>query len=251
MDQRIGAQLFSVRDFCKTAEEFEQTLQKLKKIGYKVVQLSGISWEIPANTIKELCDKYGMTVACTHMPMDFYEEKMDWVIDYHKTVGAKVAGIGGIWGECRENLENLRATIQKMNGFDKELKEAGLRFGYHNHMFEFIKYEGKHMYDYLIEEGTFDFILDTCWVAAAGLNPATLIQKLGKRASMIHFKDLKPLPDNTATYCEIGQGNLDWDEIIKACDQAEFALVEQDKCPGDPFDSLEISYQYLKTKGLC
>ena len=150
MDQRIGAQLFSVRDFCKTAEEFEQTMQKLQKIGYKVVQLSGINWEIPANTIKELCDKYGMTVACTHMPMDFYEEKMDWVIDYHKTAGAKVAGIGGIWGECRENLENLRATIQKMNGFDKELKEAGLRFGYHNHMFEFIKYEGKHMYDYLI-----------------------------------------------------------------------------------------------------
>ena len=66
----------------------------------------------------------------------------------------------------------------------------------------------------------------------------------------IHFKDLK-IKDNTPKYAEIGQGNLEWDEIIEACEYAnvEFALVEQDTCEGDPFDSLKISYDYLSKKG--
>ena len=53
------------------------------------------------------------------------------------------------------------------------------------------------------------------------------------------------------TYAEIGQGNLDWDEIIEASknSSAEFALVELDECDKDPFDALKISYDFLKEKG--
>ena len=53
------------------------------------------------------------------------------------------------------------------------------------------------------------------------------------------------------TYAEVGQGNLDWDEIIAAAKDSstEFALVEQDKCDGNPFDSLKISYDFLIEKG--
>ncbi|MBE7042802.1 MAG: sugar phosphate isomerase/epimerase [Ruminococcaceae bacterium] len=251
MDQRIGAQMYTVTSFCQTEKDFEESLSKLSKIGYQVVQLSGISWDIPATRIKELCDQYGMTVACTHMPMNFYEEKMDWVIDYHKTIGAKVAGLGWLGAEYRSDIDNVKQGIEKMNGFDRQLREAGLRFGYHNHAFEFKKLDGKYILDYMIELGTFDFILDTYWVAYSGINPATLIESLGERASMIHFKDLQVLENNTVTFTEIGQGNLDWDAIIKASQKAKFALVEEDKCPADPFDSLKISYEYLTKKGFC
>ena len=48
---------------------------------------------------------------------------------------------------------------------------------------------------------------------------------------------------------EVGRGNLNWDEIISASDNAEFALVEQDECKGNPIDSLKISYDFLVEKG--
>ena len=37
----IGAQLYTVRDFCKTTEDFSQTLKKIADIGYKNVHFAG------------------------------------------------------------------------------------------------------------------------------------------------------------------------------------------------------------------
>ena len=60
MDKKIGAQLFTIRDYCQTIEDFDESMEKVSKIGYKVVQLSAIG-NMPAKEIKEVCDKY------THM----------------------------------------------------------------------------------------------------------------------------------------------------------------------------------------
>lgn len=251
MSCSLGVQLYTVRDVCQTEADLEQTLRKVSEIGYQTVQLSAINWEIPAKTVKTLCDRYGLKAVCTHLPLDFYENKMDWVIDYHLTVGAKTAGLGWLSQQYRSDLDTLKRTVGMMNGFDRKLREAGLRFGYHNHMFEFVKYDGKMMMDWLIDEGTFDFIPDTCWIAGAGLNPCDVIRKMGKRASVIHFKDLKATQENKIEPAEIGRGNLDWDALIPACSGAESVVIEQDTCPGDPFESLKISYRYLKEKGFC
>ena len=55
------------------------------------------------------------------------------------------------------------------------------------------------------------------------------------------------------TFAEVGQGNLDWDDIFAACSEAgvEEILVEQDSswANDDPFLSLKMSYDFLATKG--
>ena len=38
---KIGAQLFTVRDFTKTLDDFAETLKKIADIGYTTVQVSG------------------------------------------------------------------------------------------------------------------------------------------------------------------------------------------------------------------
>ena len=42
MDKRIGAQCYTIRDFIKTEKDLDESLKKLKDIGYQTVQLSGI-----------------------------------------------------------------------------------------------------------------------------------------------------------------------------------------------------------------
>lgn len=51
---------------------------------------------------------------------------------------------------------------------------------------------------------------------------------------------------------EVGEGNLNWQEVLAACQEAnvEWYAVEQDVCQRDPFESLQISYQYLKAAGI-
>lgn len=51
---------------------------------------------------------------------------------------------------------------------------------------------------------------------------------------------------------EVGEGNLDWPAIVQASRDigVEYAIVEQDICPGDPFDSLKKSWDNLEKFGV-
>jgi sugar phosphate isomerase/epimerase len=50
---------------------------------------------------------------------------------------------------------------------------------------------------------------------------------------------------------EIGEGNLDWADVLAACRDAgvEWLIVEQDECRRDPFESLAISRRNLRSLG--
>ena len=50
---KIGAQLYTVKDLCKTTQEFSETLHKLYKIGYRDVQISAINF--PPEEIRKIC----------------------------------------------------------------------------------------------------------------------------------------------------------------------------------------------------
>ena len=97
----------------------------------------------------------------------------------------------------------------------------------------------------------FKFILDTYWLAFSGINPAKFIRERKGFISCVHLKDLKVVAGQPA-YAEVGNGNIDWDDVLAACEEAEvkYAFVEQDSCDGNPFDSLKMSYDFLKKWGL-
>ena len=117
-------------------------------------------------------------------------------------------------------------------------------------MFEFEKFDGMTGMDILLNETdpeTFGFELDTYWIQAGGADPAEWIKKAGKRLEVVHFKDMA-IKENRQIFAEIGNGNLDWDHIIAACRETgvKWYAIEQDICPGDPFDSLKISLEILR-----
>lgn len=256
MNKNIGAQFYTIRNTCQTIEEFDESCKKVKDIGYKVVQLSGIG-PFKAEDVKKIVDKYDLEVVCTHRAAANYLENLDEEIHFHKTLGCKICGLGGMPGYTGE--ETVMNFIENFTPVCKKLEENGLVFGYHNHQFEFQKIKGKYVFDIITEAMNFDnfkYILDVYWLAFAGLNPAEFIRTHSDKIGCIHFKDLKIVRGETMyvpAYAEIGNGNLNWDEIIKASfeSKAEYALVEQDACDIDPFESLKISYDYLTKKGFC
>ena len=249
MDKRIGAQLYTVRDFTKNKEDFEETVKRISDIGYKSVQISAVG-NIAPEIMREICQKYNIEIACTHKSYDDYTERLDEMIDFHKRLGCSIAGLGYMNTEAK-TVNSLKPFIEKLNIISEKMADAGISFAYHNHHIEFEKLsDGTTIMDYMTEHGNFDFIVDVYWLAFSGINPADFIKKLGNRAIVIHYKDLA-IKNGTQIISEIGKGNLDWDSIIKASEEAgsKWAMVEQDTCSGNPFDSLEISYKYLTQKG--
>ncbi len=251
MDKRIGAQLYTVRAYCGTLADFDESCKKIKEIGYQTVQLSGIG-DFSGEEIRNILDKHGLEAICTHRAPQKYLETLDDEIAFHKTVGCEIAGLGSMPG-FNTKPETVENFVRSFSPVVNQITENGLIFAYHNHAFEFEKRDGQFVFDMLSEKiDGLQYILDVYWLAFAGINPARFIREHKGKIACVHFKDLK-IVNNAPTYAEIGKGNLDWDDIIAACEEAEvpFAFVEQDICNGDPFESLKISYDYLTAKGFC
>lgn len=252
MDKRIGAQFYTIRDFCKTLEDFDESCRKVSEIGYKVVQLSGIG-DFTGEEVKKVLDKYGLICACTHRAAEKYLEHLDEEIEFHKTIGCKVCGLGAMPG-MNATPETIEEFAKQFGPVCKKLAEHDLIFAYHNHGFEFVKINGRFAFEELFDKMQYDnfkLILDVYWLSSVGVDPIKFINLHKDSIACVHFKDLKVLGHKLQAFAEVGQGTLEWDAIIEAAENssAEFALVEQDHCDGDPFESLKISYEFLKKKG--
>lgn len=245
----IAVQLYTLRDFCKTEADLEQTLLKVREIGYEAVQVSGIG-PIAPERVKELADAAGLRICATHVSFDSLLNDFEESAKKHKLWNCSYVGIGGIPEEYRSSGEGYAEFAKKASEVGKRLKEHGLQFIYHNHQFEFQKFNGKTGMDILREESdpsAFGFELDTYWVHVGGVNPVEAIHQVRGRMGVVHLKDLEII-DRQQVYAEIGEGNLNFKAIIEACRDTgvEWYVVEQDECRRDPFESLAISLRNLK-----
>lgn len=256
MDKRIGAQLFTVRDYCKTIEDFDKTCEKLSKIGYKMMQVSAVGPTDGAQ-LRAAADKYGLETTVTHCPADRYLNDIDGVVKYHKELGCEIAGLGCMPDINNFSKELMDKFIKDFNVVAEKLAKEGITFAYHNHAVEFGKYKGKYIMDILLEElnpENFKLIFDAYWSSYAGINPAKFIREHKDKIVCAHFKDQSVFGVNEIRMAAVGEGNIDWDDVIDACNESgvKYAYVEQDNCYGeDPFECMKRSYEFLTKKGFC
>lgn len=257
---KIGAQLYTVTKFCQTTEDIAETLKKVADIGYTSVQLSGLCGYEPEWMAEEL-KKNGLEAPITHFDTNKVADSTEEVIDFHKRLGTKYIGIGGMRGLWDPKYKETPIDFWEKFAKDyvpaaQKIKDAGLYFMYHNHHYEFMEKDGEILYDFLLNNFSPDimgFTLDLYWVTEAGRDPVTMLNELKGRTPVVHFKDMIVMPDGAHRYAPVGSGILDWDSIIKTCldNGVEYAMVEQDNCyDEDPFVCLKKSYDFLTSKGL-
>ncbi len=250
-----GAQLYTVREFTNTIEDVEETLKKVADIGYKAVQISGFG-PVDMGEVANICEGEGLDVAATHKGWASFKDDLDAVIEEHKIMGCKHPAIGGLKSEYNRNKDGVKRFIDELIPVAEKLKEAGMDFSYHNHSHELIQYDGKTWLGMLYEQAPKDILkaeIDTYWIQAGGGDPAQWIRMCSGREPLVHFKDMVVSPEKETRFAEVGEGNLNWEAIVEACENGgvEYALVEQDNCyERDPFESLAISYRNMKEMGI-
>ena len=262
MPSKLAVQMYTLRDFTKTAKDFAETLDKVSRIGYPAVQLSAVgcmggdSPEINAAQGKIMLDDHGLKCVATHRDWDALAGNTQAEIEFHKTLDCDYAAIGGLPAEYRDGGEaGYRNFVRDAQPVRERLKAAGITFGYHNHAHEFFRFAlgPKTAYDVFIEEGSelFTLELDTYWAVHAGADPISIIKRLPGRVPVVHFKDKEVVAEGPIM-AAIGEGNLNWDGIIPACEAAgtNWYCIEQDTCPRDPFDCLRSSFEFLSAKGI-
>lgn len=246
----IGAQFYTLRDFCKNIDDFSESLKKAADIGYKNVQISGVC-DFEPEWLKNELRKNGLNCVLTHTPQKALLEDTENAVLSHDVFGCENVGLGYYKFEEDKACEQYDAFIKEYSPVVECASKHGKYFMYHHHDHEFIKSNGKLIIDRMAEDfdkDKFGFTLDTFWVQAAGGDPAAWVEKLSGRVPCVHIKDYS----YGKKMAVIGEGNINFDRFFAKAEQAgtKYLLVEQDDCNGeDPFECLKRSFEYLKAIG--
>ena len=251
---QVCAQLYTVRDFLKTPKDIAESLAKVRAIGYEAVQLSGLG-PIPETELAAMLEGEGLVCCATHEPGEDLFNNPAGVAERLRTLNCSLTAYPYPAGEKFRNLDEVKLLAKKLNAAGEALYKEGITLCYHNHHIEFRRVAGKTILEWLYQETNPQYLQgepDTYWVQYGGGCVVSWCRYLAQRLPIIHYKDYRITEDNTITYAEIGNGNLDWPHITAAAEAAgcTWFSVEQDTCPGDPFDSLKQSFDFIKTH-LC
>ncbi len=249
----MGIQLYTLRDFIKTAEDFDSTLARLEKAGVHDVQISAIG-DIAPEIQREILDRHNMRVCVTHNPLESILEDIDGMTAHHKTIGCDAIGLGWTPENERMNSEGVVNFIKKLEYAAKKYKENGISFNYHNHDFEFKPiYGGNSMMDIIFsvsDPALFNFIPDIAWIDYAGFDPCEILRKMKGRVKVVHFKDYVKDSEGKNHFVPLGEGVVDLEKCYKTICELEIPYVmyeQDDEWPGaDAFKACEISWKYMK-----
>ena len=252
---QIAAQLYTVRDQMKTPAEVAAAFKKIAKIGYTAVQFGGL----PAMTVDDLASMLsdsGLTCCSTHGTgeADMLDDPAAAAEVVAKLDCPSIA-YPYPSGVPLDTIDDALSLAKRLNAAGKAYHAAGVSFAYHNHAIEFKRLDGRLVLDVLYEESDPRYLQgepDTYWIQYGGGDPVQWCRKLAGRLPLLHMKDYKITPEGQPAFAEVGRGNLDWKKIVAAAEDGgcQWYIVEQDRCDGDPFDSLKMSFDYIRDN-LC
>lgn len=257
--KQIAIQLYSVRDligsFGQNQHDYTDVLQALGKMGYTAVEAAsygdGKFYGKTPEAFKADVEAAGMEVLSSHATRFLSEEElasgdlteaMKW---WNQCIAAhKAAGMKYLVSPSMPRLKTLRELqlyCDYFNEIGKRCLENGLKYGYHNHNFEFEKVEGQPMLEYMIEHTDPRYVfyqMDVFWTVMGQASPVDLFHKYPGRFKMLHIKDLR----------EIGQsGMVGFDAIFRNAEAAgvEQIVVEVEQYSYDVEKSVRLSLEYL------
>lgn len=277
--RRLGFQLYSLGD--EAGKDLAGAFASVARIGYRDIELPNLYGKSPAE-VRALADGAGLSLTSLHLPamggpgqaMLSLLSDTQRIVDDLGVLGitGAVAPIAPFPAAFRPGPgENPMASLAKMfadagiDGWKRTaallnekaaaLKPHGIQVGYHNHNIEFAPLGGTTGWDVLVkgtDPALVKFEVDVGWVAAAGLDPATFLDRNRGRLRWLHVKDLKastkPNFALTMDPTEAGSGEQDWARILPAAHRAgvEHFYVEQEPPFAIPrIEAAQRSWTYL------
>lgn len=259
----IGLQLYTVRD--AMAADPAAALAKVAKVGFNSVEGATYTGDtkfygMDAKAFSKLLKQNGLIMPSSHYRLG--EEKTngqdtngtmlhgwDKAVDDAAEVGLKYMVCAYLSDPERGSLDHYKKLADDFNKAAERCKKAGIQFCYHNHDFEFIQQDGKYPYQTLLANTDKNLVkmeMDLYWVTKAKQDPIVLINENPGRFPLFHVKDMDNTPAHAFT--EVGNGIINFKNILSHADKAglKYFFVEQDKTPGDPFNSINQSFNYIK-----
>src|SRR5260370_13132955 len=249
---QVAAQIYTVRDYLSNSSAFAESMQRLRRKGYPAVEMTP-SDKINDKDMGTICRDAGVAIATVPVPGKRLLEDPKAIVEKLQTVGTNLGAYAFTGGVDLSSADQVNRLADELQNADTVLAGSGLILAYHNHAMEFSRIDGQLVYEIVHNRAPgLAFEFDTYWAQLGGVNPERWIQKLGSKLVSLHMKDygVPAKHDDAPFMAEVGYGNLDFPSLVSEADQVgcQWFVVEQDFTPGNPFDSLEKSFRYVKEK---
>ena len=251
--EHIAVQLYTLRDFTETPDDFAATMKRVREIGYDAVELAGTAGLTPADAAKIVRDA-GLQICSSHESTEMILNQPQQVVDRLCEFGITHAVYAYPAGIEMSDVAQVDKMIAGLDAAGAVLHRAGMTLCYHNHALEYFQRNGSTVLDEIFARSSPEHLqaeLDIHWVQAGGGDPAEACRRLAGRLPLLHVKDYTVTATGERIFAEVGHGNMNIPQIITAAEAAgcKWFIVEQDICPSDPFECIARSLDYLK--GLC
>lgn len=199
-----GIQLYSVRDDMK--KDPIGSLRSLAASGYKNVEHANYIdrkfYGYSASEFKKILDDLGLKMTSGHTVMSMkdwntatndFTDSWKYTVEDAATVGQRYVISPWLDESLRKNYDDLLRFLDLFNKSGELCKKSGLKFGYHNHDFEF-KYSLNNMkiYDIILKHTDPSLVaqqLDIGNMYGAGGRAPEIIMKHPGRFELMHVKD--------------------------------------------------------------
>ena len=250
-NKKVGVQLYTLRD--AISKDAKGSLKRVAELGFGEVENFGYNGKffgMDAITYKSLLGDLGMTAPSGHYMYGNVLNGWEKAVEDAKAIGHDYMVLAYLTPPERKSLADYKKIAENLNKAGEVCKKAGIQLCYHNHEFEFEAMNGQLPFDILTGEtdaGLVKIELDLYWAMVAGQDPVALFKKHKGRIALWHVKDMDKTPKKNFT--EVGNGVIDFTTIFKNAKTSgmKHFFVEQDVCPGSPFDSISQSIGYIKS----
>jgi sugar phosphate isomerase/epimerase len=266
-----GVQLYSVRDDMKA--DPLATLQEISKMGYQYVEHASYTdrkfYGYSAKDFKKVLDGLGLKMPSGHTVMrvqhwdaaakDFTSE-WKYTVEDAATLGQEYVISPWMDESLRDNYEELMRFLELFNKSGALCKKSGMKFGYHNHDFEFsTKINGKNLYDVILQNTDPELVIQQMDIGnmyGAGGRAADIIKQYPGRFASMHVKDeIKSAKGEMGGYesTALGHGIIGVKEVLDLASSTggtKHFIVEQESYQGiKPLDAVKIDLAIMKKWG--
>ena len=266
----LGLQLYCVRDEMKA--DPLSTLKQLAEMGYKNVEHADYVdrkfYGYAAKEFKKILTDLGMKMPSGHTVMgkqhwdatkkDF-TDAWKYTVEDAATLGQQFVISPWLDESLRKSYDDLKKQMEVFNKSGELCKKSGMKFGYHNHDFEFSqKLNDKTVYDIILQNTDPSLVmqqLDIGNLYNGGAKAIDIVRQYPGRFESMHVKDEILAAGGHEKYEStiLGKGIVNVKEVIelgrKSGGTIHF-IIEQESYQGKtPLSCMKEDYAIMKKWG--
>ena len=241
----IALQLWTIRD--ALASDPDSALRRVRAAGFTAVEVAPLPPGLAPEHLIECLSRHRPSVVSIHGDLPTPANIDGWEELARGCHCSKVIWHGWPRDPRFDSIVGLRDLIAACNRAGDIARGRGLRFGMHNHWWEFESVAGEAPIRLFHESLAPEIFwqLDVYWARTAGADPAGVLSELGARVGSIHWKDGPAVHGEPMT--ALGGGIIYLASVLHSLVNPADWVVELDKCATEPLAAAGRSLAYLES----